>query len=307
MHGLFQRYQGNPIITASDLPYPGSAVFNPGAVLVGDETLLLLRIEDMRGISHLTVARSSDGIGGWRIEPEPLLAPNGDAPYDALGVEDPRITHLEEDGRWAIAYTAYSEYGPAVALATTEDFKSVNRLGLVLSPNNKDAALFPRRFNGRYVMLHRPVFMETEHIWVAHSPDLRHWGEPTCILTERFPGWWDGTRVGAGAPPIETPDGWLLIYHGVKQAATGPIYRLGVAISNLDFPDHVIYRTEGWSLAPHESYERYGDVPNVVFTCGAVVKGDEVWVYYGAADTCVCLATAKLADLVECAKDICYK
>lgn len=307
MDGLFQRHPDNPIISPDDMPYPASAVFNPGAVLVGDETLLLLRVEDIRGISHLTVARSSDGVGGWRIEKEPLIAPNGDAPYDELGVEDARITCLEDDGKWAIAYTAYSDYGPAVALATTEDFRSLQRLGLVLPPNNKDAALFPRRVGGRYVMLHRPVYMETEHIWIAYSPDLKHWGEPSCILTERAPGWWDGTRVGAGAVPIETEEGWLLIYHGVKHAPSGPIYRLGVAIADLERPHHVIYRTEGWALAPQTPCERYGDVPNVVFTCGAVVRGDEVWLYYGGADTCVCLATAKLDDLITCAKDICYK
>ncbi len=246
------------------------------------------------------MARSQDGIGGWEIDPRPLLKPGEpDFPHEAFGCEDPRLTYLQDENEWIIAYTAYSPNGPAVALARTKDFRSVERLGLALSPNNKDAAVFPRRFNGRWAMLHRPVSGEIEHIWIAYSPDLVHWGSPACVLPERGGPWWDGVRVGAGTVPIETPDGWLLIYHGVKMMPAGPIYRLGLAMLDKDNPSRLLVRCDRWAMSPTEHYERYGDVPNVVFTCGALVRGDDLWLYYGAADACTCLATVRLSMLAD--------
>ncbi|MDR7416440.1 MAG: glycosidase [Armatimonadota bacterium] len=297
---IFRRYEGNPILRASDLPVPALGVYNPGVAEVEGEVVLLLRVEGTDGRSSLHVARSPDGIGSWRVDPEPLLSPDGgDERYEALGCEDPRVTFVEELGEWVIAYVAVGPSGPAVALATTRDFRSVRRLGLVLPPPNKDAALFPRRIRGRWWLLHRPSSGGAEHIWVAESPDLAFWGRPQLVLPERGGTWWDGARVGAGAVPVETPEGWLVIYHGVKVVAGVPNYRLGVALLDLENPARVTSRCAHPVLSPEAPYERVGNGFNIVFTCGALAREGMVWLYYGAADSCVALARARLADLVE--------
>ncbi len=155
---LFRRHAANPILTARDWPYPAHTVFNAGACQVGDETILLVRVEDRRGHSHLTVARSKDGVSSWQIDSKPSFAPDpANYSEEAWGVEDPRLTWIEDRGRWIIAYTAYSPSGPLVSLAETKDFISFNRLGPVMPPEDKDAAVFPRRFGNRYAMIHRPV------------------------------------------------------------------------------------------------------------------------------------------------------
>ena len=297
---IFRRSEHNPIITFRDMPYPCNTVLNPGAAYVNEGTLLLLRVEDLEGRSHLTVARSSDGITGWKIEERPLMSPeDGNNPYEEYGCEDPRLTYLEDIGRWVIAYTAYSPYGAGVGIALTKDFKSVERLGLVLAPNNKDAAVFPRRIDDRYWMLHRPVAGNIEHIWLTSSPDLKHWSEPWCIIKERGGPWWDGHRIGANTIPIETENGWLILYHGVKSFPAGPAYRMGAALLDLDNPRKLISRLPYWILGAHESYEMSGEVPNVVFACGHVQKGDDLYVYYGAADTSVCIATARVSEILD--------
>jgi len=300
---LFRRHERNPILTVEDLPFSAIAVYNPGVTEVGGEVLLLLRVEGEDGRSQLHVARSRDGVTGWEVEEEPLLGPGSGDPYEEFGCEDPRITYIEELGEWVIAYTAVSSAGPAVALAKTKDFRKVEKIGIVLPPYNKDAAVFPRRIRGRWMMLHRPVSGDIEHIWIADSPDLIYWGHPRIVLRERGGAWWDGFKVGAGAVPIETKEGWLLIYHGAKMTPWGPIYRLGIALLDLEDPSKVIARRPFPVLNPFDMFERTGNVPNVVFTCGALVRGEEVWLYYGAADTYVCLATAKLPELLEAVRE----
>ncbi|HUV04146.1 MAG TPA: glycosidase [Armatimonadota bacterium] len=297
---IFKRSEHNPIITFQEMPYPCNTVFNPGAAEVGGETLLLLRVEDLEGRSHLTVARSADGITGWRIERTPLLSPEDENnPHEEYGCEDPRLTYLADMGKWVIAYTAYSPFGAGVALALTEDFESVERLGLVLAPNNKDASLFPRKINGKYWMLHRPVAGNIEHIWLTESHNLLHWGRPWMVLGERGGPWWDGHKVGANTIPIETEKGWLILYHGVKSFPAGPAYRMGAALLDLEDPRRLISRLPYWILGAHEGYEMSGEVPNVVFACGHVQKGDDLYVYYGAADTSVCLATARISEILD--------
>jgi len=300
---LLRRSKLNPILSFHNMPYLCHAVFNPGAALVDGETLLLLRVEDMEGKSHLTVARSADGISGWRIEPTPLISPTDDAgPHEEYGCEDPRITYLSELGKWVIAYTAYSPMGAGPALALTSDFKVVERLGLVLAPNNKDAAVFPRTIKGRFWMLHRPVAGAVEHIWLTDSPDLVYWGHPWMVLSERGGPWWDGVKVGAATIPIETEEGWLVLYHGVKQFTAGFTYRVGMFLLDLEDPRRLIARFPYWILGPREHYETTGQSPNVVFPCGHVRLDDQIRVYYGAADTCVCMATASISELLEALK-----
>ncbi|MEN6415864.1 MAG: glycosidase [Armatimonadota bacterium] len=301
---LFFRSDHNPLLTASDLPMPANAVLNPGAVEFDGETLLLLRVDSKRGISHIRVARSSNGVDKWRIDPDPLLEPRlTDHPYEEWGCEDPRVTQIAPE-KWLIAYVAYSRYGPSVALATTEDFRSVTRLGIVLAPTNKDATLFPRKFDGQWIMLHRPVTGDQEHIWYASaSGNLTHWGHPGVLMPQNGGPWWDALRIGVGAPPLLTDQGWLLIYHGVKELGSRPVYRLGLALLDLDDPRKVLARTSDWVFAPEVDYEQHGLVPGVVFTCGTICRGDEVWMYYGAADTVIGLATAKVSDLLTFVRD----
>jgi len=297
MKDLFARSQHNPLITVRGLPYQANAVFNTGVADLGDEVLLLLRVESCSGRSHLIVARSKDGITDWRVEDRALIHPAQGIPYEANGVEDCRITWMQDLDAWAIVYTAYSPHGPGVALATTRDFCSVERIGLVFPPYDKNAALFPRKIDGFYAILHRPS--AGGGVWISYSPDLVYWGNAGAVIPVRGGPWWDAVRVGAGLPPIETKAGWLTVYHGVKEVAGGPIYRLGAALLDLDEPHRLIGRTRRWLLSPQENYERTGDAPNVVFACGGIVRGEELWVYYGAADSSICLATARLSDVMR--------
>ena len=295
---LFQRHRTNPIITASDLSYQANAVFNAGAADLGYEVLLLVRVESCSGRSHLIVARSADGVSNWRFATNALLHPADGEAFERNGCEDCRLTWMEELQQWVISYVGYGDSGPGVALARTTDFRTVERLGLVMQPDNKNATLFPTRLNGLYAMLHRPS-VGGGSIWISFSPDLIYWGKPRLVLSTRGGPWWDGVRIGAGPPPILTDRGWLLIYHGVKNVANGPIYRTGAALLDRDNPTKVIGRARRWLLAPHEDYERRGDAPNVVFAAGAIVRGDELWLYYGAADCAICLAKARIDDILN--------
>jgi predicted GH43/DUF377 family glycosyl hydrolase len=300
--GLFARYAGNPILSAADIPYRANTVFNAGAAAIDGETILLLRVEDLRGISHLTVARGDDGRTGWRVDPEPTVMPDPDHhPEEVWGIEDPRITWLPEREEWAVAYTAYSRRGPLVSLATTHDFRHFHRLGPAMPPEDKDAALFPRRIDGRWALIHRPTPLAgPAHIWLAFSPDLRHWGDHTLLLPAREGAWWDAGKIGLGPPPLETPEGWLMLYHGVRSTASGSLYRAGLVLLDLEDPRRVLHRTDEWVLGPSEPYEQTGDVGGVVFPCGWIhdPTTDELRIYYGAADTAIALATATLSDLV---------
>jgi predicted GH43/DUF377 family glycosyl hydrolase len=297
---LFKRYEANPILTHRDWPYPVNSVFNPGAAMVDGRYLLLVRAEDRRGLSHLCAARSDDGITNWEIDTLPTLAPQPEKNFEETwGIEDPRITRLDDLGLWVVAYTAYSEFGPLVSLASTKDFINFQRLGPVTPPEDKDAALFPVKFKGRYAMLHRPLpGIGGKHVWISFSPDLKHWGDHQVVLTARRGGWWDADKIGLSPPPIETAEGWLILYHGVKETVGGAIYRLGLALLDREDPTRVIRRTDQWVLGPEESYEQSGDVGNVVFPCGWILQGDELRVYYGGADTCVALAVASLSDVL---------
>jgi predicted GH43/DUF377 family glycosyl hydrolase len=299
--GPFVRHDGNPILTAADLPYSANSVFNAAAALVEDETLLLMRVEDHRGLSHLTVARSKDGRGDWRIDPAPTLPadPSGH-PEELWGIEDPRITWLEDLDLYVVTYTAYSVGGPLVSLATTRDFVTFSRLGPITLPENKDAALFPVRFGERYAMLNRPSpsLPRGAHIWLSFSPDLLHWGEHQVLLPCREGAWWDANKIGLSPPPLLTDEGWLLLYHGVRQTIAGGIYRLGLALLDAEDPRRVLRRADEWVFGPEETYEQQGDVADVVFPCGWVVDGDELRLYYGAADTSLALATTTVPALL---------
>jgi predicted GH43/DUF377 family glycosyl hydrolase len=302
---LFLRHPGNPIVTADDVPYPANTAFNPGAARVGDETVLLLRVEDLRGISCLQVARSADGVKDWRMDEKPLLAPDPAHPEEVWGCEDPRLVYLSERDEWAITYTAYSSRGPLVSLAMTNDFREVRRMGPVMPPDDKDAALFPRRFDGRWIMIHRPAPMNgPAHIWISYSPDLRHWGDHAVLLEARDGAWWDAGKIGLGPPPLATSEGWLMMYHGAHTTASGPIYRVGLALLDLEHPEIVVRRSDEWVMGPTTNYESVGDVDKVVFPNGWVLDeaADRLSLYYGAGDSVCGLAIAQFSRLMEYVK-----
>ncbi|MBK8683485.1 MAG: glycosidase [Bacteroidetes bacterium] len=300
---LFHRNKLNPILTANNWPYPINSVFNAGATLLKDgTTLFLCRVEERSGISHFCVAKSANGVDGWIIDKKPTLRPDPDKfPEELWGIEDPRITYVPELKKYVVVYTAYTRDGPGVALAQTEDFITFERFGVIMPPDDKDAALLPRRINGSWAMIHRPVSAPRAHMWISYSPDLRNWGEHTLMMNARKGAWWDANKIGLSPPPIETPEGWLLIYHGVKLSCGGCIYRLGLALFDLEKPEICLKRGREWIFAPEEPYELNGDVGNVVFPCGYTLAkdGDTLNIYYGAADTCIGLATASLSELLD--------
>ena len=297
---LFRRYEGNPILSPEQWPYPANAVFNPGAINLNTETLLLVRVEDMRGFSHLTVARSPDGFTNWQIDSKPTLEANTESQEERWGLEDPRIIWLEEQKQFAITYTSFSEGGPTVSLAITKNFKTFARLGGLLPPEDKDACLLPRRFNGRFALIHRPIVRGEAHMWISFSPDLKHWGDHRLLVRTRS-GYWDCHRVGLACQPIETSEGWLAFYHGVRNTAAGAIYRVGVVLLDLEEPWKVLRRSDEWILGPRDIYERVGDVGGVVFPTGVTVhrETDRINLYYGAADYTVAVATASLSKVLE--------
>ena len=300
---LFHRHPRNPILTAEQWPYPVSSVFNPGAVMLPDgTTLLLCRVEDRRGHSHLCAARSANGMDHWQIDPQPTMTADPEHyPEELWGIEDPRLTFVPELNKYAIVYTAFSRDGPGVALAFTEDFRSFERFGVIMPPEDKDAALLPHRIDGQWAVIHRPVSGPRAHMWISFSPDLHNWGAHKLMLEARRGAWWDATKIGLSSPPIETPQGWLMIYHGVRQTAAGCLYRLGLALFDLQSPERCLMRGDEWIFGPQESYEQHGDVGNVVFPCGHTVApdGDTIRLYYGAADTSIALATGSVRTMLE--------
>jgi len=300
---LFKRETINPILTAAHWPYPVNSVFNPGSVILEDgTTLLLCRVEDRSGLSHFTVARSQDGISNWEIDPKPTLLPDPtNYPEETWGIEDPRITYLPERGDYAVAYTSYSMGGPAVSLAMTKDFKKFDRVGMVMPPLNKDAGLLSHKIGGKWAMIHRPTTSKYSHIWISFSQDLKYWGEHKLILRSRRGPWWDSDKIGLSPPVIKTSEGWLMIYHSVRQTASGSIYRIGLSLFDLGCHQTCLRRSDTWAFSPEEDYERNGDVGNVVFPCGYTLDsdGDTLRLYYGGADTCVGVATASLKRLLE--------
>ncbi len=300
---LFHRHKLNPILTAADWPYPVHSVFNPGATRLADgTTLLLCRVEDRRGHSHLSAARSANGIDNWQIDPEPTFVPDPENfPEELWGIEDPRITYVPELSKYAVVYTAFSRYGPGVALALTEDFKQFERYGLIMPPDDKDAALLPHRIGDHWALIHRPVSGPRAHMWVCYSSDLRHWGSQKLMMEARLGAWWDANKIGLSPPPIETPEGWLVVYHGVRQTAAGSLYRLGLALFDLNAPERCIKRGDEWVFGPDEPYEQVGDVGYVVFPCGYTIEadGDTIRFYYGAADSSIALATGSIRAMLD--------
>jgi predicted GH43/DUF377 family glycosyl hydrolase len=298
---LFSRYPGNPLLSPERWPYAINAVMNAGATRVGDQTVLVCRAEDRRGFSHLACAWSRDGASNWVVDEQPALTYDGDHPEEEWGLEDPRVTRVDELDAWIITYTAFGRGGPGISLAKTSDFRSFERLGLVMTPEDKNGVLLPRRVDGHWILFHRPTSIHGADIWLSRSTDLRSWSTPELVMSRRPGGWWDSARIGMGTPPLETDEGWLVVYHGVRQTVAGGLYRAGLALLDLNHPANVLRRSEEWVLGPQAQFEVSGDVPNVVFPCGLVRDGetDTLSLYYGAADTRIGLATANCSEVLD--------
>lgn len=295
---ILHRWEGNPIIIAEDLSFSCLDMMNAGAAKLDGEYILLIRVEDMKGHSVLVLARSSDGRY-FELEDRPVMTPSKDKPfmqYETRGIEDPRITRI--DSTYYIVYSANSGCGTRLGLAKTDDFKKIERIAFISEPDNKNGALFSRKIGGRYARLERP--REGGRVWLSYSDDLIYWGGSMPVLQARGSGFWDSNRVGCAAPPIEIDEGWLLIYYGVRSTSGGPIFRLGAAVLDKDDPSKVLKRSDIPILSPREHYERVGDIGNIVFCCGAILEdNNELKVYYGAANTAICLGIAQLGDVLE--------
>ncbi|MGA1846165.1 glycosidase [Deferribacter abyssi] len=296
---IFKRYENNPIITRDHIPYRCNTVFNAAACEFNGKIVLLLRVEDVSGHSHLTLAYSDDGYN-FKIEKKPWIMPSNEEPYaiyEKYGVEDPRITKIGDT--YYITYVAFGPYGPRIGLGFTKDFTTFTRIGFSSETDNKDGVLFPEKINGKYYLIDRPGGMAGTggSLWITESFDLIHWGNAKVLLSPE-PGW-GNYKLGASTPPIKTDEGWLLLYHGVRKTAGGNLYRVGAILLDLEKPWKVIRYTPHFIFAPRELYERIGDVPNVVFPCGWIVKNNKVLIYYGAADTYICVAETKLQMILE--------
>jgi len=317
------RYQHNPILKPDPTEdWESGAVFNCGAAIGPDGLIYLLYRAVPKGytkkpggqgyenyISSIGCAFSQDGVHFTRFE-RPVIELTED--YERFGCEDPRVTGLDVQGKtiYLITYTAlfapaFSSYGNRVALASTEDFRLFHKHGVVIPElEDKDAVIFPKPIKGKIAMLHRI----TPNIQIVYFDDLEQLMHPqedfwskyraslddSTVMRPQFE--WEAKKIGAGAPPIKTEEGWLLIYHGKDDEN---VYRAGAALLDLEDPSKVIARSPEPILEPEEEYERVGDTPNVVFPEGAIVMGDTLYLYYGAADTCCCLATARLGELLD--------
>ena len=244
----------------------------------------------LTSLSHFRLARSKNGVD-FKIDENPFMFPA--TKYEAFGIEDARITLI--DGRYYINYTAVASLGVATALAVTDDFDSLERLGVIFGPDNKDMCLFPEKINGKYYTLHRPTpsHIGTPDIWLAKSDNLIYWGDHEHFLGAKN-GEWDSLKLGGGAPVIKTDKGWLEIYHGVDKTSR---YCLGALLMDINDPSKIIAKSKEALLEPEEDFEVNGFFGNVVFACGALIENEILKVYYGAADEVMALAEISMDDL----------
>lgn len=297
---LVHRYHKNPILTKNDVPYPVATVHNAAVVKHDGKYIMIFRSHKLNGRSILGKAKSSDGYN-FEVDEKPFMIPSTEGifkEYEAYGIEDPRIIYM--DGEFLITYSAYSRHGVRIGLAKTRDFLRVQRVSLITESDYRNVVVFPEKFGGLYARLDRPHSeISPWSIWISYSPDLKFWGESKLIM-KPLQYHWDEMKIGPGAPPIKTSRGWLCIYHGVFPTMDGCVYRLGVALHDLADPSKIVAVGDEWILQPEETYEITGYVHNVVFTCGAVAEDDgSIKIYWGGADSVMCVGTANLEALVD--------
>ena len=299
---LLKRYEGNPIITPDDVP-GSTAVFNCGQTMYDGRTVLLLSIDWADRPSTVRVATSEDGIH-FDIAQDDFFKPEGTSfePY-AQRIIDTRVTKIDDTYYIVFPSGGRTVLGmqPCGLLSRTQDFRAVEIMDIIALPVNRVPCLFPEKINGKYCKIDRPGGGPTGpgQMWISFSPDLIHWGSYRFLIKPYAD--WNMVKIGP-VPPIRTEQGWLVLIHGVERhPCAGNSYRLGAIMLDIEDPTQVIGRTEDWILAPAEPYEVIGNVHHVVFICGCIPDYDEdrLRVYYGAADTCIGLATCKLSELIE--------
>ena len=301
------RSSRNPIIRRDQIERSNS-IFNSAVVPYGDAFAGVFRVDDTTRVMNLHAGRSLDGID-WAIEPKTIEwaatdARVGEIQKPFVHAYDPRVCWIED--RYYVTW-CNGYHGPTIGVGYTHDFETFHQLDNAFLPFNRNGVLFPRRVGGQYLMLSRPS--DNGHtpfgdIFVSESPDLIHWGRHRHVMGTR-PYTWESTKVGAGPTPIETPEGWLLIYHGVLTSCNGFVYSMGAALLDLDEPWKVIARSRDYLLSPQVPYEQVGDVPNVAFPCAALIDRPtgRLTIYYGGADTVVCLAHGYLPEVMDFVKD----
>jgi beta-1,4-mannooligosaccharide/beta-1,4-mannosyl-N-acetylglucosamine phosphorylase len=281
-----------------------NSIFNSAVVPYADGFAGVFRVDDRSRTMNIHAGRSVDGMA-WEIDSDPIHLEPGDTRVSETSgmfehAYDPRVTWLEDRYylTWCNGY-----HGPTIGVGYTHDFETFHQLENAFLPFNRNGVLFPRRIGDRYAMLSRPSdggHTPFGEIFYSESPDLVHWGRHRHVMAPR-PLSWESTKIGGGPTPIETEEGWLLLYHGVLTSCDGFVYSMGAALLDLDEPWRVVARSRDYLLAPHALYEQVGDVPNVVFPCAALVdrKADRLSIYYGGADTVVCLAHGRLSEILE--------
>lgn len=300
-HDVVWRSQRNPIIPANLIPSSNS-IFNSAVVPYQNGFAGVFRCDDKRRQMQLHSGHSVDGLT-WTIRPERIqFVPDNPTAAEINAFEfgyDPRVCWLED--RYYVTW-CNGYHGPTIGLGYTYDFETFYQLENAFLPFNRNGVLFPRRIGGKYAMLNRPS--DNGHtpfgdIYYSESPDMVHWGRHRFVMGASTG--WQATKIGAGPTPIETNQGWLLIYHGVLTSCNGFVYSFGAALLDLEEPWKVIYRGERYLLAPQAPYERIGDVPNVAFPCAALVDAPtgRLAIYYGGADTVVCLAFAYVDEVID--------
>jgi len=312
MKDYIVRYEGNPVITKDDLPFRGQCAFNSGATIHNNELVMLLNCWDAEFVPKFLVARSRDGIN-FDIGKRNMVTPPKEYPYPVSdGIFDTRITFME--GYYYITYNVSSKLGGRIRLACTRDFEQIEDMGFITGVDHRNCIIFPEKIDGYYVRLERPNgedFTDAGDIYISYSPDLIFWGR-TKLLLEKGTRWWESHKIGPGAPPVKTDKGWLIIYHGCRQHMNGIMYSAGCMLLDIDDPSKIIGKMRECLMWPEKNYENCGNVPQVIFPTAAIQHGepDELKIYYGAADSSMCLATASISELVDkCLKDgpITYK
>ncbi|MDF2484345.1 MAG: putative glycosylase [Herbinix sp.] len=293
------RHKGNPIMGRNETPR-SSRIYNSAILPYNGKFIGVFRADHKDGIPQLHIGHSDDGIK-WSIQDEDIKwVDENNEEYKTGYAYDPRLVELE--GKYYIVWcTDFG--GPTIGLGVTEDFKTFVRLENSFIPFNRNGVLFPKKINGYYAMLSRPS--DSGHtpfgdIFLSYSPDLAFWGKHRRVMTSGHT-WWQGTKIGAGAVPIETSEGWLLFYHGVNGTCNGFVYSIGAALLDKDNPAKVLYRTKDYIMTPEMDYEVTGFVPNVTFPCSALCDAvtGRIAIYYGAADTCLGIAYTTVNELIS--------
>ena len=297
------RYSENPVVDRN--PVDGVArIFNSAVMPYEGKFIGVFRGEQTNGIPYVYLGRSDDAIH-WTFDPEkvPFVDEEG-KPFMPVYAYDPRLVKVEDT--YYIIWCG-DFYGASIGVARTKDFKTFTRIENPFIPFNRNAVLFPRKINGNFVMLSRPS--DSGHtpfgdIFLSESPDMTYWGKHRHVMGACHE-WWESVKIGGGAAPIETSEGWLLFYHGVATTCNGFVYSIGGAILDIDHPSIVKYRCANYILTPEAEYEERGFVPNVVFPCATIHDSEtgRIALYYGAADSVVGLAFCELDDIIDYIKD----